>query len=57
MKDKLIYMLVKNTKITKIYKMIEDEIMSNLLPIKPDRSFERKKKFNTKFPVSKKAGY
>jgi len=57
MKDKLIYMLVKNTKVSKIYKMIEDEIMSNLLPIKPDRSFERKKKFNTKFPVSKKSGF
>lgn len=57
MKDKLVYMLVKNTKVTRIYKMIEDEIMSNLLPIKPDRSFERKKKFNTKFPVSKKSGF
>jgi hypothetical protein len=57
MKDKLVYMLVKNTKVSKIYKMIENEIMSNLLPIKPDRSFERKKKFNTKFPVSKKSGF
>jgi hypothetical protein len=57
MKDKLVYMLVQNTNVSKIYKMIEDEIMSNLLPIKPDRSFERKKKFNTKHPVAKKAGY
>jgi len=37
--------------------MIEDEILGNLLPIKPDRRFERKKFSTTKFPVSKKAGF
>jgi len=37
--------------------MIEDEILANLLPIKPNRSFERKKHSSTKFPVSKKVGF
>jgi len=57
MKDKLVLMLMKNTRIEKIYDMIETEIIRNLLPIKPDRSFPRKRKFNVKFPVSKKDGF
>jgi hypothetical protein len=50
-------MLQKNVREEKIYQMIEDEILGSLLPIKPDRSFERKKYSSTKFPVSKKAGF
>ena len=57
MKDKLVLMLMKNTRIEKIYDMIETEIIRNLLPIKPDRSFPRNRKFNVKFPVSKKDGF
>jgi hypothetical protein len=57
MKDSLVSMLFKNARISKIYDMIEDEILSNLLPIKPDRSFPRKRKNSTKFPVSKKDGF
>jgi hypothetical protein len=57
MKNSLVLMLQKNVREKKIYQMIEDEILGNLLPIKPDRSFERKKHSSTKFPVSKKAGF
>ena len=55
MKNNLVSMLLKNSRVEKIYEMIQDEIMDNLLPIKPNRSFSRKKKFTSKFPVSKKA--
>lgn len=55
MKNNLISMLLRNSRVEKIYEMIQDEIMDNLLPIKPNRSFSRKRKFTTKFPVSKKA--
>jgi len=55
MKNSLVSMLLKHSKVEKIYEMIQDEIMDNLLPIKPNRSFSRKKKFTSKFPVSKKA--
>ena len=48
---------MKNTRIEKIYDMIETEIIRNLLPIKPNRNFPRKRKFNVRFPVSKKAGF
>jgi hypothetical protein len=54
MKDKLVLMLTKNARIEKIYEMIEDEILSKLLPIKPNRSFPRKKNSSAKFPISKK---
>jgi hypothetical protein len=54
MKNTLVSMLLKHSKVEKIYEMIQDEIMDNLLPIKPNRSFSRKKKFTSKFPVSKK---
>jgi len=57
MKNSLVLMLQKNVREEKIYQMIEDEILGNLLPIKPDRSFKRKKHSSTKFPVSKKAGF
>ncbi len=57
MKNRLVLMLQKNVREEKIYQMIEDEILGNLLPIKPDRSFERKKHSSTKFPISKKAGF
>ena len=57
MKNSLVSMLFKNARISKIYDMIEDEIIRNLLPIKPDRSFPRKRKNSTKFPVSKKDGF
>lgn len=57
MKNSLVLMLQKNVREEKIYQMIEDEILGNLLPIKPDRSFERKKHSSTKFPVSKKVGF
>jgi len=57
MKNTLVLMLQKNVREEKIYQMIEDEIIQNLLPIKPDRSFERRKHSSTKFPVSKKAGF
>jgi len=55
MKNSLISMLLKHSRVEKIYEMIQDEIMDNLLPIKPYRNFSRKKKFKSKFPVSKKA--
>jgi len=55
MKNSLISMLLKHSRVEKIYEMIQDEIMDNLLPIKPNRNFSRKKKFTSKFPVSKKA--
>ncbi len=54
MKNSLVSMLLKYSRVEKIYEMIQDEIMDNLLPIKPNRSFTRKKKFTSKFPVSKK---
>jgi hypothetical protein len=57
MKNTLVLMFQKNVREEKIYQMIEDEILRNLLPIKPNRSFERKKHSSTKFPVSKKAGF
>lgn len=57
MKNTLVLMFQKNVREEKIYQMIEDEILGNLLPIKPDRSFERKKHSSTKFPISKKAGF
>ena len=57
MKDTLVSMLMKNARIEKIYQLIEDEIISNLVPIKPDRSFDRKRKSSTKFPVAKKDGF
>jgi len=57
MKNSLVLMLQKNVREEKIYQMIEDEILGNLLPIKPDRSFKRKNHSSTKFPVSKKAGF
>jgi len=57
MKNSLVLMFQKNIREEKIYQMIEDEILGNLLPIKPNRSFERKKFSTTKFPVSKKAGF
>ena len=41
----------------KKYQMIEDEILGNLFPVKPDRSFDRKNHSSTKFPVSKKASF
>jgi len=55
MKNNLISMLINHSRVEKIYEMIQDEIMDNLLPIKPNRNFSRKKKFKSKFPVSKKA--
>jgi len=55
MKNSLVSMLLKHSRVEKIYEMIQDEIMDNLLPIKPNRSFSRKKKFTSKFPISKKA--
>ncbi len=57
MKDTLVSMLFKNARISKIYATIEDEIIKNLLPIKPDRSFPRNRQNSTKFPVSKKDGF
>jgi len=57
MKDKLVSMLMKNSRIEKIYQLIEDEIISNLVPIKPDRSFPRNRKSSTKFPIAKKDGF
>jgi len=57
MKHKLVLLLQKNVREEKIYQMIEDEIMDNLVPIKPYRSFERKKYSSTKFPVAKKASF
>jgi len=57
MKDKLVSMLMKNTRIEKIYQLIEDEIISNLVPIKPDRNFPRNRNSSTKFPVAKKDGF
>jgi len=57
MKDKVIYMLMKNTKITKLYNLIESEIIKNLLPIKPNRNFPRVNRYNIKFPTSKKNGF
>ena len=57
MKHKLVLLLQKNVREEKIYQMIEDEIMDNLVPIKPHRSFERKKYSSTKFPVAKKASF
>jgi len=57
MKNKLISMFMKNARIEKIYQLIEDEIISNLVPIKPNRSFPRKRKSSTKFPVAKKDGF
>lgn len=57
MKDKVIYMLMKNTKITKLYDLIESEIIKNLLPIKPNRNFPRVNRYNIKFPTSKKNGF
>jgi len=36
-------MFQKNVREERIYQMIEDEILGILLPIKPNRSFERKK--------------
>ncbi len=57
MKNSLVLMFQKNVREEKIYQMIEDEILGNLLPIKPDRSFDRKKHSSTKFLVSKKAGF
>ena len=47
-------MLFKNARISKIYDMIEDKIIKNLLAIKPDRTFLRKKKNSTKFPLFEK---
>lgn len=55
MKNSLVSMLLKYSRVEKIYEMIQDEIMDNLLPIKPNRSFAREKKFTSKFPISKKA--
>ncbi len=57
MKNTLVLMFQKNVREEKIYQMIEDEILANLLPIKPNRSFERKKHSSTKFPISKKATF
>ena len=57
MKNSLVLMLQKNVREEKIYQIIEDEILGNLLPIKPNRNFKRKKHSSTKFPVSKKAGF
>ena len=57
MKNRLVSMLQKNVREEKIYEMIEEEILGNLLPIKPNRSFDRKKHSSTKFPVSKKASF
>jgi len=57
MKNRLVLLLQKNVREEKIYQMIEDEIMDNLVPIKPYRSFERKKHSSTKFPVAKKASF
>jgi len=57
MKNTLVLMFQKNVREERIYQMIEDEILANLLPIKPNRSFERKKHSSTKFPVSKKVGF
>jgi len=54
MKNSLVLMLLKYSKVERIYEMIQDEIMDNLLPIKPNRKFSRKRKFMSKFPVSKK---
>ena len=55
MKNRLVLMFQKNVREEKIYEMIEEEILGNLLPIKPNRSFNRKKHSSTKFPVSKKS--
>ncbi len=57
MKNSLVLMLQKNVREERIYQMIEDEILGNLLPIKPDRSFERKKYSSAKFSVPKKASF
>jgi len=57
MKDRLVSMFMKNARIEKIYQLIEDEIISNLVPIKPDRSFPRNRNSSTKFPVAKKDGF
>jgi len=57
MKNKLVLLLKKNVREEKIYQIIADEIMDNLVPIKPYRSFERKKYSSTKFPVAKKASF
>jgi len=58
MKDKLVLMLMKNARIEKIYQFIEDEIIFNLVPIKPDRSFPRNRKSSTtKLPIAKKDGF
>lgn len=57
MKDTLVSMLFKNARMSKIYDMIENEIVRHLSPIKPNRSFPRKRQNSTKFPASKKNGY
>ena len=57
MKDKLVSMFIKNSRVEKIYQLIEDEILSNLIPTKPDRSYTRNRNSSTKFPVPKKKGF
>jgi hypothetical protein len=56
MKNKVIRMFMDNAKMSKIFQVIEREIIKNLLPIKPNRNFDRGKS-TTKFPVSKKASF
>jgi len=57
MKDRLVSMLFSYVRIEKMYSIIEDEIIKNLVPIKPDRNFPRNRLNNTSFPISKKDGF
>jgi hypothetical protein len=54
MKDELIYLIVTNGDIEAFYAKMLDTITTNFTPIKPNRSFDRKRDSRHKFPINKK---
>ena len=53
-KEKFIYLVLTNGDIDLFFKQIEEKLKKNLIPIKPNRTFERKKNSRHKYPIAQK---
>ncbi len=53
-KDKFIYLVLTSGDIELFFKQIEEKLKKNLIPIKPGRTFARKKNSRYKYPIAQK---
>jgi len=53
-KDKFIYLVLTGGDIELFFNQIEEKLKKNMIPIKPNRKFKRKKHSSYKYPISQK---